>query len=417
MRAIELYEYHDYKQESLLSRLNQDNSFDMYKDQIGAQGENWTDWLEDQDPTQNNKYVNWMITRYLKGTIQRLEDIPSKITPALKIYARLAIKKKLNPEHKDINKFKDANQLLDVVDTYKDNTEDLSSKKEKKDEVEQQMYDNGDAQLLFNDSEYKVVIPITHKASCYFGKNTKWCTTTKDDPKFHNQYSKRGPMYIVLHKPTNTRWQFHFETGQYMDEQDSQIKPIPFLMEHKKIFGIFKKLSKVDYVNGSFRLGDKWYNKEGELHREDGPAIDTIGEPGGSKKWFLNGILHREDGPALETADGTKKWHLNGQLHREDGPAVEKADGTKEWYLNGEPHREDGPAIESTDGGKEWFLNGILHREDGPAIEYPDGTKAWYLNGQLHREDGPALEYSDGTKKWYLNGEKVNQSDVMKGKK
>lgn len=28
------------------------------------------------------------------------------------------------------------------------------------------------------------------------------------------------------------------------------------------------------------------------------------------------GELHREDGPAVEEADGTKKWYLNGQLHR-----------------------------------------------------------------------------------------------------
>jgi len=55
----------------------------------------------------------------------------------------------------------------------------------------------------------------------------------------------------------------------------------------------------------------------------------------GTKKWFLNGQLHREDGPAIEWEDGTKKWFLNGQLHREDGPAVEWVDGTKLWYLNG----------------------------------------------------------------------------------
>ena len=31
---------------------------------------------------------------------------------------------------------------------------------------------------------------------------------------------------------------------------------------------------------------------------------------------------------------GTKQWYLNGELHREDGPAVDHADGTKHWYLN-----------------------------------------------------------------------------------
>ena len=77
----------------------------------------------------------------------------------------------------------------------------------------------------------------------------------------------------------------------------------------------------------------------------------------GSKHWFLNGQLHREDGPAIEYADGDKAWWLNGKLHREDGPAREYASGTKSWYLNGELHREDGPACEYSNGEKEWYLN------------------------------------------------------------
>jgi len=77
---------------------------------------------------------------------------------------------------------------------------------------------------------------------------------------------------------------------------------------------------------------------------------------------------------------GDIHWYLNGNLHREDGPAIESADGEKHWYLNGKRHREDGPASEYADGTRYWFLNGKFHREDGPAIEDADGTKSWYLN-------------------------------------
>ena len=62
--------------------------------------------------------------------------------------------------------------------------------------------------------------------------------------------------------------------------------------------------------------------------------IMTI-DQSGSKTWYRNGQLHREDGPAVERADGSKSWYLNDKLHREDGPAMEYADGTKSWYLNG----------------------------------------------------------------------------------
>jgi hypothetical protein len=85
-------------------------------------------------------------------------------------------------------------------------------------------------------------------------------------------------------------------------------------------------------------------------------------------------------------ADGTKRWYLNGELHREDGPAIERADGYKAWWLNGNLHRENGPAIEYANGDKYWFRDGGFHREDGPAIEYANGYKAWYLNGKKFTE-------------------------------
>jgi hypothetical protein len=55
----------------------------------------------------------------------------------------------------------------------------------------------------------------------------------------------------------------------------------------------------------------------------------------GDKYWYQNGELHREDGPAIEFANGTKYWFAHGKLHRVDGPAMEYADGEKSWYLNG----------------------------------------------------------------------------------
>ena len=50
--------------------------------------------------------------------------------------------------------------------------------------------------------------------------------------------------------------------------------------------------------------------------------------------------------------DGDKYWHKNDQVHREDGPAVEYDNGDKLWYLNNKLHREDGPAVEFANGHK-----------------------------------------------------------------
>jgi hypothetical protein len=57
------------------------------------------------------------------------------------------------------------------------------------------------------------------------------------------------------------------------------------------------------------RWGNKfWKNKEGKLHRLDGPAVDYVD---GRKQWYKNGLRHRLDGPAVEVVS-YKDWWKNG---------------------------------------------------------------------------------------------------------
>lgn len=96
------------------------------------------------------------------------------------------------------------------------------------------------------------------------------------------------------------------------------------------------------YVNGELhRDGDlpaidtrerKAWAVHDKFHRIGGPALEF---DHGSKIWIVNGKKHRDGGlPAVEAKDGTRKWYRNGQLHREDGPAITKPDGTEEWWKN-----------------------------------------------------------------------------------
>ena len=50
-------------------------------------------------------------------------------------------------------------------------------------------------------------------------------------------------------------------------------------------------------------------------------------------------------------SDGSRRYYnADGQLHREDGPAQVGSDGTKLWCINGNYHRVGGPAIEWNNG-------------------------------------------------------------------
>lgn len=70
-----------------------------------------------------------------------------------------------------------------------------------------------------------------------------------------------------------------------------------------------------------------------------------------------------EDEDEDDDFPGVIEHRLNGELHREDGPAIIWPNGSEFWFLNGVEHREDGPAKTFTDSGAMmWFLNGELQR-------------------------------------------------------
>jgi hypothetical protein len=96
------------------------------------------------------------------------------------------------------------------------------------------------------------------------------------------------------------------------------------------------------------------------------------------------GDFNSTSGPTREvTEDGDIVYrNAEGELHREDGPAVILASGSQIWYRHGKYHRDGGPAAEWYNGEKWWCREGRLHREDGPAFIGADGSKSWWLNGE-----------------------------------
>ena len=61
-----------------------------------------------------------------------------------------------------------------------------------------------------------------------------------------------------------------------------------------------------------------------------------INSKDGSQVYYQNGNLHREDGPAVEYSDGYVGYWINGKLHRIDGPAVIHSNGHIGYWINGE---------------------------------------------------------------------------------
>ena len=100
---------------------------------------------------------------------------------------------------KDINQYTNPaflEELMDVVDNRKT-----------KSELEKEL--KNQAEKLYEDDDVLVVKPNTYAASCYYGANTKWCTTTKDSSHYFRQYVEKGSLYYFLNKKTGLKLALH----------------------------------------------------------------------------------------------------------------------------------------------------------------------------------------------------------------
>jgi hypothetical protein len=149
----------------------------------------------------------------------------------------------LNPplQIRDINQIRGLVNLEKIVDQYP--KEEIVSNKEAMNQEEQGFYESKEATLLYNDSNIKVVIPNTEKASIFFGKGTKWCTAATNNNMFSNYSKKNDPLYIIMIKGSNEKYQFHFGTKQFMDISDKEINPQELANKYQILYKIFEPIA------------------------------------------------------------------------------------------------------------------------------------------------------------------------------
>ena len=66
-------------------------------------------------------------------------------------------------------------------------------------------------------------------------------------------------------------------------------------------------------------------------------------------------------GVAEHLISGINYWFKEGNLHRDNGPAIEYINGNKEWWVEGLRHRIDGPAVEYSNREKYWYVEDICY--------------------------------------------------------
>jgi len=188
----------------LKARMQEDNSITEHKAAIdkhpGQDHEKLVHHMATFDPTPNKKYLPWMAKTYANKGINKIEDM-HRTGNALKLFHKY--NSKLDPKDRDINAHKTLPDLEDKVSKFNAaaNPDEVSKK-----DLTQHYLDSGQATKIHDSPEYSVHIPHTRDASRHFGVNTKWCTTAKnDDENMFDNYNKKGKLFYINHKPTNTK--------------------------------------------------------------------------------------------------------------------------------------------------------------------------------------------------------------------
>ena len=177
--------------------------------------------LESADPTPQKIYVPRLATWWLAG--EPVADLISTTADALDLYHQLRIKKLIGSEHADIGRFKTADQFTKFM-------------------ASQDAKFRGKYTKIFKDSKLEVVQLLDKTAAQWWGQGTKWCTKGQDNNQF-DYYAAKGPLYVIVDRVNNTRYQLWWDQKdayqfQFMDVQDKEVVPtqLPFYHQLQPIF-------------------------------------------------------------------------------------------------------------------------------------------------------------------------------------
>lgn len=162
---------------------------------------NLINYFTENDPSGNNKYLEWEIRAVANDTLVSPEKIVNVVDMFHKYQNSIeqihvtSIHNVISVENPAVKKPRDINsynyQLL--VATLECYLEEKSSKKGKKDLSNQ--YD-----VILDNDDYLIAVPLSYEASKKLGQGTKWCVAAKETDNHFVSYTKVGTLYYVIDK-------------------------------------------------------------------------------------------------------------------------------------------------------------------------------------------------------------------------
>lgn len=198
--------------------------------------------LETMDPTPAKKYMIWLVAQY-QGQKFRMEDGRRVLDTLTKFVEWLPRLPKLNV---------DTNLGSYDFHSLAAKMRELSGTNVKADLSSDVKLDPKTYRVLYNGPLGTLTVPLTRNASCELGRGTQWCTAADNDNMF-NHYNKQGALYIWRDR-SGEKFQFHFQSNQYMDKHDQDIDRKVFQklrMDNPVLKQLFDKKDREDIKKGN----------------------------------------------------------------------------------------------------------------------------------------------------------------------
>ena len=174
----------------------------------------------------DSAFATWLTSR-VAGTKKAKPIIKKEDIYKYKTYLDTFKRNKREYPLKDINMVKDENALDDFIKKSREiqdrEGEDISQQKgiSKAEKYTKLKLGEVDGYEIF---KFPKGSKELYGASCELGSGTDWCTATGRTDSFFQDYISQGDIYVIISKSDpKEKYQFHYETGQFMDRNDRGI--------------------------------------------------------------------------------------------------------------------------------------------------------------------------------------------------
>ena len=174
----------------------------------------------------DSAFATWLTAR-VAGTKKSKPIIKKEDIAKYKKYLDIFKRNKREYPLKDINMIKDQNALDDFIKKSREiqskEEGDISQQKgvSKSEKYKKLKLGEVDGYEIF---KFPKGSKDLYGASCELGAGTDWCTATGNTDTWFLDYISKGDIYVIINKSNpKDKYQFHYESDQFMDPDDIDI--------------------------------------------------------------------------------------------------------------------------------------------------------------------------------------------------